>query len=111
MTNSMIKKLCYELYKIDWKRKHISADIEMDNIKDYYEGLVDGDIDYTYEDYLFEFGYNGELYACYEEFLEKEYLNMSYMIELLNNDKLIRVYFDDAIDTAIAQEKDKLWTS
>lgn len=97
----MIKKLCYELYKIDWKRKHITFDIEMDNIKDYYDGLVDdGYTDYTYEDYVCEFGYNGRLYACYEEFLEEEYLDTFYMIGLLdNNDKLVQAYFDDVAGT------------
>ena len=31
----MISKLCYELYKVDWKRNHmITADREMASIKD-----------------------------------------------------------------------------
>ena len=95
MSKSMISKLCYELYKIDWKRRHITADIEMGNIKDYYEGLIDCDTDYTYEDYVFEFGYNGESYVCYEEFCEYEYLNKNYICGLLDNGKLIQMYLKD----------------
>lgn len=95
MTKSMISELCYELYKIDWKRRHITAEIEMDNIKDYYNGLVNCDTDYTYEDYLSEFGYNGDSYVCYEEFCEYEYLNKDYIYGLLNSGKLIQMYLED----------------
>lgn len=91
-----ITKLCYELYKIDWKRSHgITPQIEMDSIKDYYDGLVDADSDYNYDDYLNEFGYSGELYVCYEEFCENEYLDWKYMIWLLDNEQLIEMYIDD----------------
>ena len=95
MDKTMISKLCYELYKIDWKRNNITADIETNNIKDYYKGLVDNDTDYTYEDYVSEFGYGGYLYACYDEFCESEYLDKDYICGLLNDDKLIQMYLED----------------
>ena len=95
MKKTMISKLCYELYKVDWKRNNITTDIEIDNIKDYYEGLVDNDTDYTYEDYVSEFGYGGYLYACYDEFCESEYLDKDYICGLLNDDKLIQMYLED----------------
>ena len=93
----MISKLCYELYKVDWKRNHIiTTDRDMDSIKDYYDGLVDiDDAENTYNDYLEEFGYNGELYVCYEEFLENEYLEDDYICGLLDNEKLIAMYYKD----------------
>ena len=90
-----IRKLCYELYKIDWKHSHITKEREMDSIKDYYEGLVDNDSEYTYEDYIEEFGYDGELYVCYEEFCDAEYYDVDYMRTLLDNDKLINIYHED----------------
>ena len=90
-----IRKLCYELYKIDWKHSHITKEREMDSIKDYYEGLIDNDIEYTYEDYIEEFGYNGELYVCFEEFCDAEYYNVDYMRTLLDNDRLINIYHED----------------
>ena len=91
-----IRKLCYELYKIDWKHSHmITKEREMDSIKDYYEGLVDNDSEYTYEDYIEEFGYNGELYVCFEEFCDAEYYNVDYMRTLLDNDRLINIYHED----------------
>ena len=90
-----IRKLCYELYKIDWKHSHITKEREMDSIKDYYEGLIDNDSEYTYEDYIEEFGYNGELYVCFEEFCDAEYYDVDYMRTLLDNDKLINIYHED----------------
>lgn len=100
----MISKLCYELYKVDWKRNHmITADREMDSIKNYYEAVEDmsvpyftaDGVEYSYKDYLEEFGYDGELYVCYEEFLETEYLEDDYICGLLDNEKLIVMYYKD----------------
>ena len=94
----MIRELCYELYKVDWKRDHmITADREMDSIKDYYEFLLEFDYNgnlYTYDDYLEEFGYDGELYVCYEEFWDNEYLDEQYICSLLNNAELIAMYYE-----------------
>ena len=90
-----IRKLCYELCKIDWKHSHITKEREMDSIKDYYEGLIDNDSEYTYEDYIEEFGYDGELYVCFEEFCDAEYYDVDYMRTLLDNDKLINIYHED----------------
>ena len=90
-----IRKLCYELYKVDWKHSHITKEREMDSIKDYYEGLIDNDIEYTYEDYIEEFGYDGKLYVCFEEFCDTEYYDVDYMHTLLDNDKLINIYHED----------------
>lgn len=95
----MISKLCYELYMVDWKRNHmITVDREMDSIKDYYEFIVESDYNenlYTYDDYIEEFGYDGELYVCYDEFLENEYLEDDYICGLLDNEKLIAMYYKD----------------
>lgn len=94
----MFSKLCYELYKVDWKHSHmITAEREMDSIKDYYEGLIDlnNDEEYTYNDYLEDFGYDGELYVCYEEFCDMEYHDKEYMCSLLDNEVLIAMYYKD----------------
>lgn len=92
----MISNLCYELYKVDWKHSHmITKEREMDSLKNYYEDLVDNDTDYTYRDYIEEFGYDGELYVCYEEFLDSGYLIEDYIKELLDNEKLFKMYLED----------------
>lgn len=92
----MISKLCYELYKIDWKHSHmITKDREMDSIKNHYEVFINNETEYTYNDYLEKFGYDGELYVCYEEFLNAEYLMEDYIKELLDNDDLFMMYLED----------------
>lgn len=89
-----ISKLCYELYKIDWKFTHmITREIEMDSLKNYYEEIEDKI--YTYKEYLEDFGYNGELYVSYEEFCDNEYCDEQYICELLGNDRLIKQYYAD----------------
>lgn len=91
-----LKKLCYELYKIDWKRSHlITSEREMDSVREYYEGLINNDTDDTYNEYLEERGYSGELYACYEEFLDAEYRDEEYICRLLDDEALIAAYRKD----------------
>lgn len=97
----MISKLCYELYKIGWKQYHIDVERERKSIKDYYAFLMEEDDEdinvftYTYNDYLEEFGYDGELYVCYEEFCETEYLEEDYIRVLLNDEQLLAMYYED----------------
>lgn len=89
-----IKKICYELYKIDWKRLHnITYEKEKEFIKDYYKNLIDES--YTYNDYIEEFGYNGELYVCFEEFCDNEYYDVDYIRTLLDDNDLINLYHKD----------------
>ena len=91
-----IRELAYELYKMDWMRR-ISCGIQMDTLKDYYQETTKEDREvYTFEDYIFEFGYQGRLYACYNEFLRTEYLDESYMRSLFyKNDNLLKEYQED----------------
>lgn len=96
-----IYHLAYELYKLDWMRR-ISSDRRMDALKDYYDGLVDED-EYTFDDYIEEFGYNGELYACFEEFYTNEYFDKFYMKQLLDNDKLYAEYEEDLNQTTLTE--------
>ena len=91
----MIQQIAYELYKEDWKKEHgITREKEMTNIRDYYEVAYDG---YLYEDYVFEYGYSGELYVCFDEFLDNEYQDEKYMCDLLDNEELIKIYKQDFI--------------
>ena len=88
-----IKKLCYELYKLDWKREHgITHNMTTDALKNYYEEFSE---DYSFEDYLRDFGYEGKVYACFDEFLDNEYLEEDYICKLLDNTNLINLYLLD----------------
>lgn len=90
-----ISELCYELYKIDWKHSHmITKDREMDSLKNYFEDSSYYP-DYSYEEYINERGYNGEIYACYDEFCNAEYLDEEYIRYLLDNEDLFVLYCAD----------------
>lgn len=82
----------YRLYTIDWKKSHgITYDIDMDTIKDYLEDLTNG-WDGIYSEWIIEAGYGGEYYVCFNEFLDCEYKDESYIESLLNNDELYQIY-------------------
>lgn len=78
-----IKKMMYELYKIDWMEHHVSLSRQKESVKEYFCGETSFD---SYEDYLFERGFQGEMYASLEEFLNNEYLDENIIGALLDVD-------------------------
>ena len=97
-----IKKLCYELYKLDWKREHnITLGMVSDEIKKYQALILAGEFcsDYTFDEYLEEYGFAGKIYVCFDEFLDNEYLEEDYIRKLLDNTNLIALYLQDIYPT------------
>ena len=79
-----IKWLAYTLYKIDWLRR-ISPERMMDFVKNWYDDRkIDANDTSTLQEIYDEFGFDGESYACYEEFLDAEYRDKEYIKSLLN---------------------------
>ena len=91
-----IRELAYELYKMDWMRR-ISCGIQMEVLKEYYQETTEEDREvYTFEDYVLEYGYSGQLYVGFNEFLRAEYLDEFYMKSIFyKNDKLFKEYQED----------------
>ena len=91
-----IRELAYELYKMDWMRR-ISCGIQMEVLKEYYQKTTEEDREvYTFEDYVLEYGYSGQLYVGFNEFLRAEYLDEFYMKSIFyKNDKLFKEYQED----------------
>jgi len=88
-------RFCYELYKMDWCKSNITPDIQMDAYKNYMEDMVENPFAenaYSFQDYLDEFGFNGQVYACYDEFMDNEYQDIDYMKALLDNKEFLRIY-------------------
>ena len=103
-----VRTLAYELYKIDWMRR-ISADRLMDFVKQYYDDTkVDLADVADIEDVLEEFGFDGELYACYDEFVESEYRDKAYMKALLNDAQYAEYEADIAEDYDKAAKAGKM---
>lgn len=69
----------YEKYKAQWIKDHISAERQAETErrwKEYLENDFEPDIPgetCSFEDYIEEFGYSGEIYACFNEFVENDY--------------------------------------
>lgn len=80
----------YEKYKEDWTQGHISEKRIEKAKKDYEEFLCECDEDEkkpTFEDYIDEYGYDGELYACFDEFCENELEDKEYILSLIDRYK------------------------
>lgn len=91
-----IRDLAYEMYKGDWKIHHgIFRHQETAALKEYYRYCQEVEKLYTFEEWLQEFGYNGELYACKEEFVANEYRAAAYIKWLLDDDELFKQYQKD----------------
>ena len=91
-----ISELAYELYKSNWKKEHgITPEREdRERIRFFLDPDVN-DGDYSYEEYIFDYGYGGQLYVCYDEFLGAEYRERMFMKHLINDDALYGQYLSD----------------
>ena len=93
------KKLAYELYKEYWVNSHISKKRLMDIRRKYIRDCkmcVDEELKIsTYEEWIAENGFDGELYVSFDEFCEKKYMDWEFMVYLLNDEVLIAIYEKD----------------
>ena len=90
-----IKDLAYELYKTDWMSR-ISTERRFNALRDYYLNVdTETRYSYTFEEWISEQGYDGELYVCFAEFLQTEYLEDEYMKALLADTALYEEYLKD----------------
>ncbi|MCR5021472.1 hypothetical protein [Ruminococcus sp.] len=88
-----LRKYAYKLYKAEWINR-ISTERQLDVIRNYIEeGISDGfDVNENFEEYLNERGFDGELYCCYDEFIEGEYRDEDYMRTLFDNEDIFNYY-------------------
>lgn len=93
-----IRKVCYKLYKTDWEST-VSLDQKLEAIR---EWGTDGK-GVSFEEFLNEYGYDGALYVCFDEFLLCEYLEKDYMLTLLSENQELREQY--LRDVAYIQEK------
>lgn len=82
---SDIKIKAYNLYKLDWLASHgYTLD---DVLKRAFTIMQSKDFDIQVEDDLLdafdEIGLNGEMYVSFDEFIDNEYRDVNYMMELL----------------------------
>ena len=85
---SGMKRVCYEKYKLAWmiRHNHTLDELIRNMTKLSVEDAIDSNI--SIAEYFAQFeedcGFNGEVYCCFDEFLENEYLDKEFMKKLLN---------------------------
>ena len=88
-----LRKKFYQMYQLDWLIQHgHSLEELIDGIHQWRENAIEnGDaqpevsIKTVFENWLEESAFGGECFACFEEFMTHEYLDISYMFSLLND--------------------------
>lgn len=94
VNNVKVCKIAYALYKQDWINRHTNSSMRMDTLRKYYEFLLNNK-HISLEDYLQQFGYEGNIYLDYESFRERRYPKEKYICQLLNFPELIELYYQD----------------
>ena len=79
-----IKKIAYEKYRLDWMIAHgHSITMLLRELENMRQEDPDRSLLSMFEEWEYGFGFSSEVWACYDEFLETEYQNESYMKALL----------------------------
>lgn len=83
-----IKKIAYEKYKLDWMMGHGYTLVDiMNELDDMQEDEPDTCVSNLFSDWEYEFGFESEIWACYDEFLECEFDDKDYMRTILNDEE------------------------
>ena len=81
-----IKKIAYEKYKLDWLMKHgyTLTDLidKLDELKADCEDNIS--VELLFDVWEKDYGFSSEIWVCYQEFIDNEYLDAGYMKQLLN---------------------------
>ena len=114
INNFNISEVAYELYNQDWIDTHTTKEMRMNVLRSYYtyvQDCIEEDFDIdSFEEYLWGGGYGeGEIYVCYDEFLDNEYLEKDYIKELLNDDNLYEMYLKDLENLDNEEDDDEDW--
>lgn len=110
-----IRSMLYCRYKKEWREDHVSEKARKE-LYEKWQGLSDEDSLYydeddaryydTFEKYEEEVGYGGEVYVCYDEFIDYEYQDRGWLRRhssdeelkfLCDNDPMLNFTFDDVI--------------
>ena len=88
-----IAQIAYEKYQLDWMKNHNCSLEELVNHLDSIwnerfsydeENISPGEAFATFEE---DYGFNGSLYVCFDEFFNAEYTDSEYMEYLLSEDE------------------------
>lgn len=81
-----ITKIAYEKYKLQWMMDHgyTLTDLikELDICQ---EECDDHTVSQLFDNWEFGYGFGSEIWVCYNEFMETEFLNSYYMSQILTS--------------------------
>lgn len=80
-----IKKVAYEKYKLDWMLSHGYTLKDLVSELSYYIEESNEDCATVFDVWESDYGFNGEIWVCYEEFLDNEYQDKEYMQTILSD--------------------------
>lgn len=107
-----IKQKAYEKYQLDWMASHgKSLDDLVDCVQAWWEDDETREFcspKTAFADFE-KAGFDGEIWACFDEFLEIEYRDMEYMGSLLNPDEYIEYLMDRTCDRVISEFKNSFY--
>lgn len=93
-TIEKLRKEAYRLYQLDWFQRHgyslldiakyLQEQLEIEDSVEEIRSINDILLENTFNEWEEETGFNGEIYVCYQEFLDCEYRETDYMNELFN---------------------------
>lgn len=83
INESALEDCIYEIYKENWLCENVPSAERLDIRRQYEIDFLLGEETRSFEDYIFEEGYNGMLYVCREEFLNAEYEDREFVVSLL----------------------------
>lgn len=88
-----LQLIAYHLYTFDWINSHISIERQLKAFREFHlEMKAYGkkySLKYTFDDFIEDYGYDGEHYATMNEFIKNEYRDKEYMKRLLGSDTLL----------------------
>lgn len=80
-----IKEIAYERYKLDWLMRHGYTLVDLMNELDKMQEENPNDsVSQLFVDWEYGFGFGSEIWVCFDEFIDSEYQDKSYMKQLLN---------------------------
>ena len=63
----------YETYKYNWIKEHINPETLYNEYLQFLLEKINNDSNETFENYLFNYGFKGEIYVSYDEYINNEY--------------------------------------
>lgn len=101
--NPFIQEMAYEKFKLFWMLRHGHS------LSEFALRLLEVNEERTLEQWEADEGFSGEIWPCFEEFLQTEYLDGSLMALLMNQEEF-RQYQADLKDMPVPPAKRKLYT-